>query len=170
MAGGDAWDEAARNRALVGVLADLRAYARGLVGTREAADDLVQDTMVRALKVGAQLPPPGELRPWLFVVLRHRWLDTHRRRHRERRAIGEIAAQPPPVEPAPPPDLARLAVAIAALPATQREALLLTATANFSPAQAAAIVNVPEGTLRARASRARAALRRALGQDRPGAD
>jgi RNA polymerase sigma-70 factor (ECF subfamily) len=148
------------------LIAPLRAYARALTGRAEAADDLVQEALLRALAAEAQFQPGTPLRAWVFTILRNHWRDTLRRRGRESRAlqaVGQVAASPPDA-PDVPAGLALdgLAAALHALPQAQREALLLVGAQGLSIIEVAAICGVPEGTVRVRISRGRAALRRAL--------
>jgi len=156
-------DDKAFRAGLVSLIGPLRGYARALVGQASAADDLVQEAMLRALHAQRQFMPGSELRAWLFTILRHTWLESQRRLGREQRATAAM-------EPATPTEasqgggmaLDRLAAALQALPALQREALLLVGAKGMSGAEAARICGVAEGTLRARVARARQALRRAF--------
>ena len=159
-------DDKAFRAGLVSLIGPLRGYARALVGQAVAADDLVQEAMLRALRAHRQFVPGSELRAWLFTILRHTWLESQRRLGREQRATASM--EPPAPAGASQGDgmaLDRLAAALKALPALQREAVLLVGAQGMSGAEAARICGVAEGTLRARVSRARQALRRALIQE-----
>ncbi len=150
---------------LLATIPSLRGYARGLTRSLQGADDLVQETVMRALAAEAQWQPGTELRAWLFTILRHAWLGGLRRAARQRRA--DEAAPPPQVQAEAQTGheaLRRLDLAMARLPPTQREALLLVAAQGMSMAEAAAICGVAEGSMKARVSRGRAALRTMLGQ------
>lgn len=148
---------------LAGLIGPLRRYARSLCGEAATADDLVQETLLRALAASPNLTG-GELRAWLFTALRNHWLDGLRRQGRERR---DRARWPPTAaSPATQGDrlaLASLAAAIQTLPALQREALLLVGAEGLSIEEAARFCGVAAGTLSARVTRARSALRYLLG-------
>lgn len=142
----------------------LRRYARALVGT-QVADDLVQDSLERAWSRRHLWAEQGDLRPWLFTILHHLYVNEVRRRVRA-----------PPLDPLPeqePPALAPsrheaalelrdLERALAELSAEHREVLLLVGLEQLEYAEVAAILNVPPGTVMSRLARAREALRRAL--------
>lgn len=142
----------------------LRGFARFLARDASRADDLVQEALLRALEHEAMWQDGTDLRAWLFRILRNAFLDQARRSGTERRALGEIdphAAQSP-TQPGV-TELGELGRAIAELPAPLREAILLVAALEFTVAEAAAVTGLPEGTLKARVSRARVALARRLG-------
>lgn len=147
------------------LLPALRAYGRALCRNPQQADDLVQETILRALRAEGQFEPGTELRAWLFTILRNCWLGQLRRAGRERRAME---AQRPEEQAGPSQGdrlaLGELARAMDALPVAQREALILVGAEGMTTAQAAAVVGVPEGTIKARVSRARNALRAMLAQ------
>lgn len=145
------------------LLPALRAYGRALCRNAQQADDLVQEAILRALRAEGQFEPGTELRAWLFTILRNCWLGQIRKAGRERRAMDVLrpeesraASQGARLE------LTELARAMDALPVAQREALMLVGAEGMTTAQAAQVVGVPEGTIKARVSRARNALRAAL--------
>ncbi|WP_106409312.1 sigma-70 family RNA polymerase sigma factor [Teichococcus deserti] len=147
-------------RLLPGLLPELRAFARFLARDAAQADDLVQEAILRALRAEAQWDPATSLRAWLFHILRNAFLEQLRRRGTERRALERL---PPPAAPAASEQEARgevadLQRAMAALPAPQREALILVGAHGLSHEEAAAVVGAPVGTVKARVARARAAL------------
>lgn len=142
--------------ALPGLLPALRAYARALSRDPHHADDLVQEAILKALAAEAQWREGSDARAWIFTILRRCWLMRLRRDRRE--TSLEQAAEPRTPEPGE-TSLAELARAMDALPAVQREALLLVAAQGMSIAQAAAVCEVAPGTIKARISRGRAALR-----------
>jgi RNA polymerase sigma-70 factor (ECF subfamily) len=150
---------------LAALTPQLRGFARFLARDAARADDLVQEALLRALEHAGSWREGTELRAWLFRILRNAFLDEERRRGTERRGL---AAMPKPQPPAPAQaaaaELDDLARGVSDLPATQREALLLVAALGFGIAEAAAITGVPEGTTKARVSRARATLARRFGQ------
>lgn len=162
MAGGtqvDIADGGVRSQ-IAAMLPDLRAFARFLVRDRAAADDLVQDSVLRALGAVDQFQPGTNLKAWLFTILRNQFYEQGRRRKREALALG---ARFDPVETAAPEQLARAEITdlqqlIWRLPPLLREALILVGAQELSHEEAAAICNVPVGTMKARLSRARTSL------------
>lgn len=139
----------------------LRAFARFLARDVARADDLVQDTVLRALERQDAWAEGTDLRAWTFRMLRNLFLDQQRRRRVEQRGLATMppSGAAPPVQPGR-DALHDLEAAIAALPPAQREALILVAALELDIAAAATITGVPEGTVKARVSRARAALAR----------
>lgn len=138
----------------------LRRYALALTRDRDIAEDLVQDTLARALS-REHLWHGGSLRAWLFTILTN--LDRNRRR--------ALAVRPGVDEldehrfGTPPQDaLMKRAIerGVAALPEEQRQVLLLVALEGLSYREVAEVQDVPIGTVMSRLSRARAALRAAL--------
>jgi RNA polymerase sigma-70 factor (ECF subfamily) len=152
-------------RGLEALVPALRRFARALARDSEAADDLVQDTMVRALR-GEHLFHGGDLRTWLFTILLN--LDRNRRRGLARRPVlATIEDVDPPGEPGADgsrPDIER---GLALLPQEQREVLLLVTLEGLSYREAAEVQGVPIGTVMSRLSRARAGLRSHLEGERP---
>ena len=143
----------------------LRRYARALTREREAADDLVQDTLVRALR-SEHLFHGGEIRNWLFTILIN--LNRNRLRTLSRRP------QYAPLEDADAPDTAvpeaggrDVARALAALADDQRATLLLVALEGLSYREVANIQGVPIGTVMSRLARARAHVKACLDGERP---
>ncbi len=150
--------------AIAALTPQLRGFARFLARDASRADDLVQEALLRALEHQASWQDGTDLRAWLFRILRNAFLDQARRRGTERRALDTFdphAAQTP-TQPAM-AELGELGRAIAELPATLREAILLVAALEFTVTEAAAVTGVAEGTLKARVSRARELLARRLG-------
>lgn len=149
-------------RELLSLLPELRAFARFLGRDRAAADDLVQDTVVRALAALPQFQPGTSLKAWLFTILRNLFYEQARRRRREAVALGAQlpggeAAHPGQTHHAEVQDLQRM---LWRLPPSQREALVLVGAQELTHEEAAAICGVPVGTMKARVSRARCGLAR----------
>jgi len=149
--------------AIVALVPQLRAFARFLARDAARADDLVQDTLVRALERQDSWTEGTDLRAWTCRILRNLFLDQERRRRVEKRGLDAMVD--PDGFAHPSSQMGRDALrdvdaAMATLPPAQREALILVAALEMSPADAAAITGVPEGTVKARVSRARAALAR----------
>ncbi|HEY7458777.1 MAG TPA: sigma-70 family RNA polymerase sigma factor [Xanthobacteraceae bacterium] len=152
-------------RGLEPLIPSLRRFARALSRDAETADDLVQDTLVRALRA-EHLFHGGDLRTWLFTILLN--LDRNRRRSLSRRPTLAVIED---VDPAAAPgsdgtgrDIER---GLALLPAEQREVLLLVTLEGMSYREAAEVQGVPIGTIMSRLSRARAALRTHVEGERP---
>jgi len=140
----------------------LRRYARALTRDVDRADDLVQDTLERAIRKRALWRPTGPLQAWLFRML----LNIYRNDLRGQRRRGDhLALDAMGIEPSTPAAqpghlaLAEVGRALGQLPDEQREALLLVVIEGTSYADAAGILGIPAGTLMSRLGRARAALR-----------
>ena len=156
-------------RELASLLPDLRAFARFLARDPIAADDLVQDTVVRALAALGQFRPGTNLKAWLFTIERNAFYEQGRRRRREARLLDgrtevDGGEAPQQIRRAEVSDLQRL---LFCLPPLLREALVLVGAQEMSHEEAAAVCGVPIGTMKARVSRARSALSRLARQDDP---
>ncbi len=139
----------------------LRNFARGLCRQRDMADDLVQETMIRAWASRHTFLPGSKFRPWLFTILRNQFYTTLRKRNRqvswEPEAAERILVQQPEQE-----DwlhVADIELAIGQLPARQREMLMLIASAGLSYQEAAIAADCKIGTVKSRINRGRAAVR-----------
>lgn len=153
-------DRSAFKRDLAQVVPHLRAFGRGLCGRPDMADDLVQETMLKAWAAQDRFEPGTSMRAWTFVILRNIYL-TDMRRNRFRGEYDELVAERILVEPAgqeAPIHLADLHSALLALPPERREALLLVGAGGFSYEEAAEICGCAVGTIKSRVGRARAAL------------
>jgi RNA polymerase sigma-70 factor (ECF subfamily) len=149
----------------------LRRFAQALLrGDRERADDLVQDTLERALSSWRLRRFEGELRGWLYTILYNRFLSDRERRKRrsaydapteiiEDELPGVEGGQHSALEYR---DFLR---AFARLPAEQRSVLLLVAVEDLSYEEAARVQGVPIGTVMSRLSRGRERLRRLTGNE-----
>lgn len=150
-------------------LPQLRAFARGLTGHREAADDLVHDTVVRALAAKHQFTPGTNLRAWLFTILRNAHHSNYRRRRIDGGSIDDLAES----QVAGPPqqlvqiELKEVQRLLQLLPVKFREALLLVSAAGMSYEEAAAVCGCAVGTTKSRVNRARNELLR-LRKEGPG--
>lgn len=147
-------------RELTAVIPHLRAFARGLCGRPDMADDLVQETMLKAWAAQDRFEPGTSMRAWTFVILRNAYL-TDMRRNRFRGEYDETVAERILVAPAGQEDpihLADLQRALQTLPPERREALLLVGAGGFSYEEAATICGCAVGTIKSRVGRARAAL------------
>ncbi len=146
---------------LIAHIPRLRRYARALTGDGNRADDLVQDTLERALS-RFTLWPPRDLRLWLFAIMHNLFVNQVRRpdavEYREEPGEGDIHAQ----SPMDALELRDLDAALQKLPPEQREVLLLVALEELSYADAAKVLGVPPGTIMSRLSRGRDRLRSLL--------
>ena len=153
-------DTASLRGEMLQLLPDLRAFARFLVRNPTAADDLVQDTVVRALGALPQFQAGTNLKAWLFTILRNLFFEQSRRRRREAAALSAHL----PVEESVRPDqtdaaeVRDLELVLWQLSPVLREALVLVGAQELTYDEAAAICSVPVGTMKARVSRARTAL------------
>jgi RNA polymerase sigma-70 factor (ECF subfamily) len=149
--------------AIVAEIPRLRRYARALAGSGDAADDLVQETLQRALEKWRLWQRERDLRPWLFSIMHNLHVDGHRRGHRvDFRADDEL---PIPVQRASQADgleLRDLERCLALLPPEQREVLLLVGLEDLSYADVARALDIPQGTVMSRLSRARTRLKALL--------
>jgi RNA polymerase sigma-70 factor (ECF subfamily) len=152
--------------ALIRLLPDLRAFARFLTRDSSAADDLVQDTLVRALRNEAQWEVGTSLKAWTFTILRNAFLEARRKAGVRQRALDSVSAsETAPADQEARMELAGLARALGMLPVEQQEAIVLVGAMGLTSDEAAAVAGVAVGTLKARVSRGRRAL--AVRFDRP---
>jgi RNA polymerase sigma-70 factor (ECF subfamily) len=152
---------------LVGILPDLRAYARFLLRDPVRADDLVQETALRALSASAQYQPGTSLKAWAFTIQRNLFLEQGRRRKREENALNQQAGAAEAMVDNKVPELSELSRLLWALPPALREALVLVGAEELTHEEAAVICGVQAGTMRARVSRGRALLAKAYGNQAP---
>jgi RNA polymerase sigma-70 factor, ECF subfamily len=150
---------------LIAEIKNLRAFAISLSGSVSLADDLVQETLLRAWSKSDKFQPGTSLRAWLFTILRNIYYSNYRKRAREvqdsegayaRRLIvsGDQESHL---------DLEDFRKALAKLPAEQREVLTLVGASGLSYEEAAVICDVEIGTIKSRLSRARSKLVELLG-------
>ena len=144
----------------------LRRYARAMVHDTVAADDLVQDCLVRALGKIHLWERGTDLRAWLFTILHNQHISLARQAARQRDII-ELQKYKPGSAPAPSQmmtlELRDLKRAIAKLPEEQRSVILLVGLDGMRYEEVASIVNLPVGTVRSRVSRGRETLRMMTG-------
>jgi RNA polymerase sigma-70 factor (ECF subfamily) len=149
---------------MAALLPELRGFARFLARDRPAADDLVQEALVRALGALDQFQPDTSLKAWMFTILRNAFYEQQRRRKREAAAL-DANYDPPQPEFSPQErssDIGDLERHIWSLPPLLREALILVGAQELSHEDAARVCDVPVGTMKARLSRARTALAAAM--------
>jgi RNA polymerase sigma-70 factor (ECF subfamily) len=149
--------------AIIAEIPRLRRYARALTGNGDLADDLVQDTLERALEKWRLWEQGRELRPWLFSIMHNLHVDGRRRNHRvDFREDDELPLPPQRASQQDGLELRDLDRALALLPPDQREVLLLVGLEELSYAEVAAALNIPQGTVMSRLSRARARFKAVL--------
>ena len=144
------------------IMPALRGYARRLTQNDTSGDDLVQETLVRAWAARTRFLPGSNFKAWLFRIARNTFLSGIRRSWRST-PLDPIAHERLLVGPAGQEDALYsedLDKALEALPAVQREALLLVVEEGLSYDEAAVSQHVEPGTLKSRVSRARSALMR----------
>jgi RNA polymerase sigma-70 factor (ECF subfamily) len=152
--------------ALVAALPRLRVYAMSLTRDRDRADDLVQDTVVKALVNRESFQPGTSLPGWLFTIQRNEFITGLRRaRHRDHADIDDIAesAFSAPGNQDARADLRDAMRAFFRLPERQRDALRLVGIEGERYEDAAAMLGVPLGTVKAAVSRGRAAMAAEVG-------
>src|SRR3954469_2209081 len=155
-------------RLLEAQLPRLRRYARALTRDPSRADDLIQDTLVRALAKQHLYQDGTNLRAWLFTLMHNQYVNNARRNVREDNSldVDTVAAHLVAVtDPTASRQLRELDEAIGKLAIEQRQVILLIGLEGMSYEETAAILNVPIGTVRSRLSRGREALRRLMGME-----
>jgi RNA polymerase sigma-70 factor (ECF subfamily) len=143
----------------------LRRYARALTRSRDRADDLVQDTLSRALDKQHLWQPGTNLGAWLFTIMHNQNVNNVRRDVRESAAVDiewVSATLPATTDPSASRKMVELDRALARLPLEQRQVILLVGLEGMSYEDAAGILVIPVGTVRSRLSRGRDALRKLL--------
>jgi len=152
-------DEAVR-KAVLGAVPSLRAFAISLCGNVDRADDLVQETLLRALANIDSFQPGTNMSAWLFTILRNHFRSEYRKRRREvedsdGRYAETLKSQPDQLGHV---EFNEFRVALGQLPADQREALVLVGASGFSYEEAAHICGCAVGTIKSRVNRARTRL------------
>ena len=143
----------------------LRRYARALTRNAELADDLVQDTLVRALR-SEHLFHGGDIRSWLYTILTN--LNRNRLRSLARRpAMQSIEDNDAPDMTGPEAGARDIERALASLAEDQRAALLLVVLEGLTYREVAEVQGVPIGTVMSRLARARMQIRAYLDGERP---
>jgi RNA polymerase sigma-70 factor (ECF subfamily) len=151
--------------ALLAEIPSLRAFARSIAGNPDRADDLVQETLMKAWANKASFTEGTNLRAWLFTILRNTFYSEFRKLSREiPDTEGKHAANlASPAAQLGHLDLGDFRQAFEQLPSDQREALFLIGALGFSYEQAADICGCAVGTIKSRANRARTKLTDLLG-------
>lgn len=147
-------------RELAAVIPHLRAFGRSLSGSRDLADDLVQETLLKAWAARTRFQAGTNMRAWTFIILRNHFLSQMRRARFKGewddlvadRLLAAPAGQDKEIE------LADMQRALLQLPQSQREALILVGAGGFAYEEAADICGVAVGTIKSRVARGRVAL------------
>ncbi|MCR5856872.1 MULTISPECIES: sigma-70 family RNA polymerase sigma factor [Mesorhizobium] len=150
---------------LLASIPNLRAFAVSLTHNTDRADDLVQETLVKAWDKHESFQPGTNLKAWLFTILRNEFYSQMRKRGREVQdsdgiMTGRLAVHPSQQGAL---DLEDFRGALEMLPEDQREAIILIGASGFSYEEAAEICGCAVGTIKSRVSRARARLQEQLG-------
>ncbi|CAM3751359.1 RNA polymerase sigma factor [Paracoccus yeei] len=153
-------DHADPRNELVDHLPALRAFALSLTREGASADDLVQDTIVKAWTHIDKFQPGTNLRAWLFTILRNTFYSGRRKTRREVSDTDGIHAARQATRPEHDGRLALndFRAAFEKLPDEQREALILVGASGFSYEEAAGMTGVAVGTVKSRANRGRRRL------------
>lgn len=156
----DALPDAEFKTQLGQVIPHLRAFGRSLSGSRDLADDLVQETLLKAWAARDRFQAGTNMRAWTFIILRNLFLSQMRRARFKGewddftadRLLAMPAGQDRQI------DLSDLQRGLLQLPQAQREALILVGAGGFAYEEAASICNCAVGTIKSRVARGRAAL------------
>lgn len=151
---------------LATVIPHLRAFGRSLSGSRDLADDLVQETLLKAWAARKRFQAGTNMRAWTFIILRNLYLSQMRRARFKGewddlvadRLLAAPASQDRHVE------LSDMQRALLHLPQPQREALILVGAGGFAYEEAAEICQVAVGTIKSRVARGRVALEHLLSE------
>ena len=152
---------------MAALLPRLRRFAYGLTGAIDAGDDLLQSTCERALSRLHLWQPGTRLDSWMYRIMQNLWIDDLRAGRRREVATGvevldAVVGGDAETEMAMRLDLAVVRRQMADLPPDQRAVLLLVGVEGLSYKDAAAVLEIPIGTVMSRLARARLALARAL--------
>ncbi len=158
-------DQRRFKRELLAALPNLRAFAVSLVGRHDRADDLVQDTIMKAWAKQESFEIGTNIKAWLIKILLNSFYSQMRKNGREVQDSDGILTERLSVHPAQHGalDLQDFRNALNTLPPDQREAIILVGASGFSYEEAAEICNCAVGTIKSRVSRARQRLQEILG-------
>lgn len=151
-------------RELLSTLPSLRAFAVSLSGRHDKADDLVQDTVMKAWAKQESFEMGTNMKAWLFTILRNEFYSQMRKRGREVQDTDGAFTERMAVHPSQYGimDLSDFKAALDKLPDDQREAIILIGASGFSYEEAAEICKCAVGTMKSRVSRARTKLQEVL--------
>lgn len=145
---------------IIAAIPGLRAFGLSLTARSDKADDLVQETLMKAWKHHDSFQQGTNMKAWLYTILRNEFYSQLRKRKREVEDADGYYSSKVAVhaEQDGHLDMADLRVALAKLPEDQREAVILVGASGFSYEEAAEICAVAVGTIKSRVNRARARL------------
>jgi RNA polymerase sigma-70 factor, ECF subfamily len=154
--------------AMLEAVPSLRAFAISLCGNVDRADDLVQETLLRAWGNMGSFQPGTNMSAWLFTILRNLFRSEYRKRRRE---VEDVDGSYAESLTSLPEQNSRLEIvefrdALTLLPSEQRESLILVGASGFSYEEAAQICGCAVGTIKSRVNRARSRLAEILSIDR----
>jgi len=146
--------------AMLGAVPSLRAFAISLSGNIDRADDLVQETLLRAIANIDSFQPGTNMSAWMFTILRNLFRSEYRKRRREVEDTDGSYAESLKSHPEQGSriEFQEFRAALAKLPPDQREALILVGASGFSYEEAASICDCAVGTIKSRVNRARTRL------------
>ena len=152
---------------LLGAIPSLRAFAVSLSQNADKADDLVQETLMKAWDKQSSFQLGTNLKAWLFTILRNEFYSQMRKRGREVQDSDGVMTARLAIHPEQDGmlDLDDFRSALDQLPPDQREAIILIGASGFSYEEAAEICDCAVGTIKSRVSRARTRLHEILGVD-----
>jgi RNA polymerase sigma-70 factor (ECF subfamily) len=161
----DYWERRAFEKQLINVLPDLRAIARMMTRDGAAADDLVQDTVIRALRAFRKFELGSNMKAWAFKIMHNCHINVVRRQRLL--PVGDLIDDWQQASPAQEDcvELKEVLRAVDRLAPGHREVIMLVRAAGVSYNEAADIMCCKLGTVKSRLNRADAALREALGAD-----
>jgi RNA polymerase sigma-70 factor, ECF subfamily len=145
---------------ILAAVPNLRAFAISLSGNADRADDLVQETLLRAIANIDSFQPGSNLSAWLFTILRNLFRSDYRKRRREVEDADGSYANTLKTQPSQNVhiEFQEFREALDKLPQDQREALILVGASGFSYEDAASICGCAVGTIKSRVNRARSKL------------
>jgi len=154
---------------LIREMRDLRAFAVSLSGSFHQADDLLQETLLKAWSHSASFIPGTNLRAWLVTILRNTYYSQYRKRGREVSDPDGIYASrlATPANQEAALDMSDFQIALQKLAPEHRDVLLMVGASGLSYEEAAEICGVAVGTIKSRLNRARARLADLLGINDP---
>ena len=151
---------------IIPFIPNLRRYARALVGDRDGADDLVQDTLERAVRK-FHLWKPGDLRAWLFSIMHNVFVNQLKARKIAPTVEIDEAVIPAHIPAVTSVDVLDLQRALLTLAPEQREVVLLIALEDMTYADVSRALGIPIGTVMSRLARARMQIKSFLDGERP---
>jgi RNA polymerase sigma-70 factor, ECF subfamily len=142
---------------LLAAIPSLRAFGLSLTARGDRADDLVQETLMKAWKYHESFTAGTNMKAWLYTILRNEFYTQIRKRKREVEDADGIHSNKVAVhgDQEGHLDMADLTIALSKLPEDQREAIVLVGASGFSYEEAAKICNCAVGTIKSRVNRAR---------------